>query len=259
MSIEDENKKNKEELFATMSLGDHLEELRVRLWLSLIGLFIGLATCMIFGKYLVGVLKAPYDKIVADLELTINLIAIHPAEGFMVYIKTSLLFGLLISSPWVIWQIWAFVASGLYKKERKFAYAVAPISAILFLSGSIFFMMVVAPLTMGFFIRFNTYMDVQSQFTLHNYITMILMLVLAFGLAFQMPIVIVFAERMHLVTIEKLTSIRKFMILGLVVVSAMITPPDFISQVAMAGPMYILYEASIIVCRILNWRDKKRD
>ena len=177
----------------------------------------------------------------------------------MVYIKTSLLFGLLLSSPWVIWQIWAFVASGLYKKERKFAYAVAPVSAILFISGSVFFMTVVAPLTMGFFIKFNAYMDVQSQFTLQNYINMILLLVLAFGVAFQMPIVIVFAERMHLVTIEKLTSIRKFMILGLIVVSAMITPPDFISQVAMAGPLYILYEASIIVCRILNWRDRKND
>lgn len=255
MAHDDENK----ERLLSMSLGDHLEELRIRLFYAITGLVIGLVICMIFGKQLVGVLKTPYDKIVTDLELTISLIAIHPAEGFMVYIKTSLLFGLLISSPWVIWQIWAFVASGLYKKERKFAYAVAPISAMLFIGGSVFFMTVVAPLTMGFFIKFNTYMDVQSQFTLQNYINMILLLVLAFGVAFQMPVVIVFAERMHLVTIEKLTSIRKFMILGLIVVSAAITPPDVISQVAMAGPLYILYEASIIVCRIMRRRDKKRN
>ena len=246
--------KGEEEQLISMSLGDHLEELRGRLILIITGLVIGVAVCLIFGKYLVGVLKVPYDKTLEDLELTISLIAIHPAEGFMVFLKTSLLFGLLVSSPWVIWQIWAFVASGLYKKERKFAYTVAPISAVLFIGGSIFFIMVVAPLTMTFFVRFNQYMDVASQFTLQNYINMILILVLVFGLAFQMPIVIVFAERMHLVTIEMLTSVRKFTIIGLVVISAMITPPDFVSQVALAGPLYVLYEASIIVCRILRKR-----
>ena len=255
MAFSDENKEH----LLSMSLGDHLEELRIRLFYAITGLFIGLVICMVFGRFLVGVLKIPYDNAVENLEMAIQIIAIHPAEGFMVYIKTSLLFGLLISSPWVIWQIWAFVASGLYKKERKFAYAVAPISAILFISGSAFFMVVVAPLTMTFFIKFNAYMDVQSQFTLQNYINMILLLVLAFGVAFQMPIIIVFAERMNLVTIEKLASIRKFMILGLVVISAMITPPDFVSQVAMAGPLYILYEASMIVCRIMRWRDKKKE
>ena len=255
MSYDDE----KEHLLS-MSLGDHLEELRIRLIYAITGLVIGLVVCMIFGKQLVEVLRAPYEKIIAGIDLAKmpEIIATHPAEGFMVYIKTSLLFGLLISSPWVIWQIWAFVASGLYKRERKFAYTVAPISAILFLSGSIFFMIVIAPLTMGFFIKFNAWLDIQSLFTLQNYINMILLLILAFGLAFQMPIVIVFAERMHLVTIEKLTSIRKFMILGLVVVSAMITPPDFVSQVGLAGPLYVLYEISIIVCKILKRRDRNR-
>jgi len=251
--------KDEEEQLVSMSLGDHLEELRGRLVLTIMGLIIGIAICLVFGKYLVGVLKVPYDKTVEDLELTISLIAIHPAEGFMVFLKAGLLFGLLLSSPWVIWQIWAFVASGLYKKERKFAYTVAPISAALFIGGSIFFITVVAPLTMTFFVKFNQYMEVESQFTLQNYINMILILVLVFGLAFQMPIVIVFAERMHLVTIEMLTSVRKFTIIGLVVVSAMITPPDFISQIALAGPLYVLYEASIVVCRILRKRAASND
>ena len=251
--------KDEEEQLVSMSLGDHLEELRGRLVLTIVGLVIGIAICLVFGKYLVGVLKIPYQKTAEGLGLDMSMITIHPAEGFMVFLKTSLLFGLLISSPWVIWQIWAFVASGLYKKERKFAYNVAPISAVLFIGGSIFFITVVAPLTMAFFVKFNQYMEVQSQFTLQNYVNMILILVLVFGLAFQMPIIIVFAERMHLVTIELLTSVRKFMIIGLVVVSAMITPPDFVSQVALAGPLYVLYEASIVVCRILRKRAASND
>ena len=251
--------KDEEEHLVSMSLGDHLEELRVRLVLAILGLAVGVAICLVFGKDLVGILKVPYDQTVEYLELTISLIAIHPAEGFMVFLKTSLLFGLLVSSPWVIWQVWAFVASGLYKKERKFAYTVAPISAVLFIAGSVFFITVVAPLTMTFFVRFNQYMEVASQFTLQNYINMILVLVLVFGLAFQMPIIIVFAERMRLVTIEMLTSIRKYMIIGLVFAAAVITPPDFVSQIALAGPLYVLYEASIVVCRILRKRSGSND
>ena len=246
--------KDEEEQLISMSLGDHLEELRIRLSYAIAGLVIGLLICLIFGKYLVGVLKIPYDKAVEELGLDISLVAIRPTEGFMVFLKTSLIFGLLVSSPWVIWQIWAFVASGLYKKERKFAYSVAPISAVLFLTGSIFFVTAVAPITINFCIRFNSYLDLASQFTLQYYVDLILILILAFGLAFQMPIVIVFAERMHLVTIEQLTSARKFMVLGLVVICAVITPPEPVSQVLMAGPLYILYEASIIVCRILRKR-----
>ena len=241
-----------------MSLGEHLEELRMRLILAIAGIFCGMVVCMCFGKYLVTLLRLPYDRTMASLELSNKLVAIHPAEGFLVYIKTSLIFGLLLTCPWVFWQIWAFVASGLYKKEKKFAYSVAPVSAALFICGGIFFMTKVAPLTMAFFVKFNKYLlDVQSMFTLANYINLVLVLTLVFGLAFQMPIIVVFAERMGLVTIEILTKNRKFVILALVIISAIVTPPDIISQIALAGPLYVLYEGSIIFCRITAGRRKK--
>jgi len=271
-----------EEHMVSMSLGDHLEELRTRLILAICGVFLGLVICMFFGKYLIGVLLIPYDnameeitqtqiekaakegtfadpnEAVANINYSLNLTSVHPAEGFMVFIKTSLIFGLLLTSPWVFWQIWAFVASGLYKREKKFAYAVAPASAVLFISGSIFFITAIAPLTMKFFVTFNQYLGFASQFRPQDYINMILALTLIFGVAFQMPIVVVFAERMGLVTIEMLTKNRKFVILGLVVLSAMVTPPDLISQVGLAGPLYLLYEISIIACRVIRKRKEQQ-
>ncbi|MBW8016552.1 MAG: twin-arginine translocase subunit TatC [Planctomycetes bacterium] len=351
---------DKEEQMASMSLGDHLEELRTRLILAISGLFIGLVICMCFGSFLIDLLLIPYDKAMKDIRkdqktasfdpsdrYVINLIpyenarkilaskkkrksidasniymvnltpdengeddpnstsgqltlkitpydkdmeipetvgelkstgvsegffayltpyevkekkkltTISPSEGFMVYLKTSLIFGLMLTCPWVFWQIWAFVASGLYKKEKKFAYSVAPASAILFIAGSIFFMTTIAPLTMKFFVKFDEFLGFTSQFRPSDYINMILLLTLVFGVAFQMPIVIVFAERMGLVSIEMLTKNRKFVILGLVILSAMITPPDFVSQLGLAGPLYILFEISILACRFMRKRKER--
>jgi sec-independent protein translocase protein TatC len=354
-----------EDNMSSMSLGDHLEELRSRLILAISGLFIGLVICMFFGSFLIDMLLIPYNNAIDTLKkedktvffdpsdryvinlvpyengmeilkddesqdflettslymvnlpphannagdpnsdskpaktggLTLNitpfdkdtdlpeidetkdpngssggffayltpyegkeskkLTTISPSEGFMVYLKTSLIFGILLTSPWVFWQVWAFVASGLYKKEKKFAHAVAPASAILFIAGSIFFITTIAPLTMKFFISFDAFLGFTSQFRPLDYINMILMLTMVFGLAFQMPIVIVFAERMGLVTIEMLTKNRKFVILGLIVLSAMITPPDVISQVGLAGPLYFLFEVSILACRFMRRRKAK--
>jgi len=345
-----------EEHMTSMSLGDHLEELRTRLILAISGLSVGLVICMCFGSFLIDLLLIPYDKAMVKIKKEQNTVAfepseryvinlvpyenameilgnkknresvdtsdiymvkltsgeknaeqsaplslditpydkdmdipktdeelestgvskgffayltpygaekgkklttISPSEGFLVYLKTSLIFGLLLTSPWVFWQIWAFVASGLYKKEKKFAHFVAPASAFLFTAGSIFFMTTIAPLTMKFFMMFDQFLGFTSQFRPLDYINMILMLTLVFGVAFQMPIVVVFAERMGLVTIEMLTKNRKFVVLGLVVLSAMITPPDVVSQIGLAGPLYLLYEISILACRFIRKRKEQ--
>jgi sec-independent protein translocase protein TatC len=374
----------------SMSLGDHLEELRARLILAILGLFVGMVVCLFFGKVLIGVMSRPFEKENAKLEKKfekleaeklatmrekrkaagigdqpqavietydqingcraytlfqvlgkliealqedemppnepnsvpptdkpdagddpvreVALIAHHPTEGFMVYvtldkldkvlgeleesgsiieypkngmpvgqsetaqitthspvegfmvyIKVCMLFGLLLTSPWVIWQIWAFVSAGLYQKEKRYVHVVSPISTVLFVTGSLFFMMVVAPLVMRFLIGFNTKIGVGSLWSLQKYINMVFSLTIVFGAAFQMPIVIVFAERLGLVTVEALAKNRKFVILGLVIVAAMATPPDVISQISLAIPLYGLYEASILFCRIWRARSRKKE
>jgi sec-independent protein translocase protein TatC len=133
---------------------------------------------------------------------------------------------------------------------------VAPISAVLFVTGALFFMLVVARLAMGFLVRFDAALGVQSFWSLQKYIDMVFSLTLVFGVAFQTPIAIVFAEMLGLVTIEMLTVNRKYVILGLTIVAAMATPPDVISQIALAIPLYGLYEASILFCRIRRKRLK---
>ncbi len=382
--------KDIKEQLKSMSLGDHLEELRARMILAILGLFVGMVVCLFFGKTLIGVMRKPFEKEIGQLEKkfkkleearlveirkkqeaagigdqpqafivtydstngyrtymlfqvigkfiealqedrappddpngiaptdkpdggddpvreaalivhhptegfmvyvaldkldkilgelkesgaiiehsedgptvgqpgTAQIVTHSPVEGFMVYIKVCMLFGLLITSPWVIWQIWAFVSAGLYIKEKRYMHVVSPISTVLFVTGALFFMLVVAPLVMSFLIQFNAKMEVPSLWSLQKYINMVFSLTIVFGAAFQMPIVIVFAERLGLVTIDALAKNRKFVILGLVIVAAMATPPDVISQVSLAIPLYGLYEISIIVCRIWRAYSKKKD
>ncbi len=266
-----------------MSLGDHLEELRSRLILIFAGVLLGLVICLFFGKFFIGILETPFNKAIAGSETTKqlqtvqpaegfepplnNAIAgsettkhlqtIKPAEGFLMYIKVCLFFGLLASSPWVFWHIWGFVSSGLYKHEKKFVYAVVPASSILFITGSLFFLIIIAPLAMSFFMNFNQKMlSVTSGWTLQYYMDLVLGLTFVFGAAFQLPIAIIFAERMGLVSVEALCKGRRFVILGLVIVAAMATPPDVISQVALALPLYVLFEGSILICKFLRKRKK---
>lgn len=248
--------RSKGEKLKSMSLGDHLEELRARLIMIIIGAVIGLIVCLFFGKFFVKVLMNPYAKAIIS-DVSSGLQTIQPAEGFVMYIKICLLFAILLTSPWLFWHIWAFVSAGLYKHERKYIHVVVPISATLFVTGAVFFLTVIAPLAMKFFIKFNQRLSLPSNWTFQSYINMVIMLTLVFGAAFQLPIAIVFAERMGLVSIENLTRSRRFVILGLIIVAAVATPPDPVSQIALAVPLYILFESSIVVCRIMRRRKQR--
>ncbi len=262
----------------SMSLGDHLEELRIRMILALAGLILGMVVCLFFGKHLIAFLERPYHQAIVtqsyvpdlneapetDIQNAddttrppglVGLQTRRPAEGFLTYIKICLVFGLLLSSPWVFWQVWSFISAGLYGHEKKFVKAVVPISAALFVIGALFFLFEVAPLTMKFFIRFNEILSLSSFWMFEDYINMILVLMLVFALAFQMPIAIVFAEKMGLVSIDKLITARRYVAVVLIILAAMATPPDVVSQIGLFIPMYILYESSIIACRMM--RQKK--
>jgi len=276
----------KEEELPSMSLGDHLEELRLRMILALAGIVLGLIVCLFFGKHLIGFLERPYnqamgltqlqpianteqksanqieieiqtDEVASDvmtnsLQPRIGLQTKKPAEGFTTYLKICLVFGLLLTSPWVFWQAWSFVSSGLYRHEQKFIRVVSPVSALLFVTGALFFLFMVAPLAMTFFMKFNEALNLASFWMFEDYINLILMLMLVFGLAFQMPIAIVFAERMGLVSIKTLANARKYVIVALTIIAAMATPPDVISQICLFIPMYALFESGIVACRLLS-------
>ena len=229
----------------SMSLGDHLEELRIRLSLAIVGLAIGAVICLVFGSKIISFIEKPYIGVMGP---EARLQSLAPADGFVSYIKISLIAALILSSPWVFYQLWMFIAKGLYPHEKRYVYLAAPFSAVLFIAGTLFFVFVVAPITLGFLVKFNrTILAVSSNFTFQNYISFITTLMLVFGVAFQTPTAIFFLNKTGLVSLSALRGSRKFVFLGVFIVAAMATPPDVISQITLALPLYLLFELGILI------------
>jgi len=237
-----------------MSLGDHLEELRMRLIRALLGLIVGTVICLFVCSKIIALIERPYVHVMGEDAI---LQTLSPADGFISYIKIALVSGLILSSPWVFYHIWMFVAAGLYSHEKRYVHLATPFSAVLFVTGALFFVLVVAPLTLKFLVGFNKNMlGVSSNFTFANYISFITMLMLVFGVAFQTPIAIFFLNKTGLVSIEGLRRSRKYVLLGIFIVAAMATPPDPISQVTLAVPLYALFELGILLS---SFSQKKRE
>lgn len=239
---------------STMSLGDHLEELRKRLLYALAGIAIGAVIGFCFGPRIIEFIEVPYTNAMGS-EMRLQTLA--PADGLISFIKIALITGLLISSPWVFYQLWMFIAAGLYPHEKKYVHIAAPFSAVLFVGGAVFFIIVVAPLTLNFLIKFNTdFLGVESKFTFQYYISFITNLMLVFGVAFQTPTAIFFLNRTGLVSLKALSKSRKYVLLAIFIIAAMATPPDVISQVTLAIPLYILFELGILISYAAKRRKK---
>ena len=158
--------------------------------------------------------------------------------------------GLLLASPWIFYQLWLFVGAGLYPREKRYVYLAFPFSAILFITGALFFIIVIAPLTLRYLIWFNEkFLGITSNFAFPRYVSFMGTMMLVFGLAFQTPIAIFFLHKTGLVSIHNLQRVRKYVLLGIVVVaSAAIPGSDPLSLLALVLPMYLLYELGILLC-----------
>jgi Tat protein translocase TatC len=176
------------------------------------------------------------------------LTALGPADAFMAYMKVSLVAGLILTSPWVFYQLWMFVAAGLYESERKYVHTAIPFSTGLFVTGALFFLFVIARVTLRFFLSFGDIVSVTSNWTLPKYISFVTILMLVFGVAFQTPIAVFILVRTGLVSIATLRRHRKYVILGLAFLAAVATPsPDPFSMLALLLPLYGLYELGIML------------
>ncbi len=243
----DTNKKH-DPLNSTMSLGDHLEELRLRLLLALAGLAVGAVICLFFGPKIIAFIQRPYNNLMPDHPLS----ALAPADAFIGYMKISLTSGLILSSPWVFYHLWMFVAAGLYPNEKRYVRMAVPFCTSLFVAGALFFIYVVAPLSLAFFLKFGSIINVAPNWTFQKYVSFVTVLMLVFGVAFQTPIAIFFLNKTGLVSLPALRRSRKFVLLGVFVVAAMATPPDVISQVTLALPLYLLFELGILLSYFAN-------
>jgi len=354
-----------------MNFGDHLLELRERIIKSLIGIIVAFGVSLLFGKYILLFVAEPMLIALAASGHEPSFYFNAPPEYFLTYVKVSLICGIFLSAPWTFYQIWGFIAAGLYTHEKKFVNVFAPFSAVLFMLGGVFFVIVVAPISFNFFITFgnkwlspdlkdsffykrfadeektakkeidqsnlaetpetiqdqpqgksifrfsvdfllvqgkilpipNISINVEGEsnkhlpdtpqspespesletpetpetpesletpestdesasssmvkpwITLKHYISFVIWLTLVFGLAFQMPLVVFMLGQLGLVALDTLKSMRKYVLFGIIIASAVITPPDVISQIMLSIPMYALYEVGIILVQL--WPKRK--
>jgi sec-independent protein translocase protein TatC len=230
------------------TLISHLLELRGRLLRSMIAVLIAFLPCAYYSNDIFDWLSAP---LVAKLPAGQKLIATTVTATFTAPLKLSLVAGLLIAMPYVLFQIWAFVAPGLYRKEKRFAVPLLVSAILLFYLGVAFSYLFVFPLVFRFFIA-TTPHNVQLMADVTNYLQFALTLFVAFGVAFETPVAVVLLVLSDLVTLQKLRSIRGYVLIVVFIIAAILTPPDVMSQTAMAVPMYLLYEGGILFAALLQ-------
>ncbi|SDB25600.1 sec-independent protein translocase protein TatC [Desulfonatronum thiosulfatophilum] len=235
-----------------MTLMDHLGELRTRLVRSAIAALVGFLICYAFSKQLFELMMKPLLEVMPPDS---SLIFTALPEAFFTYVKVAFVAGLFLVSPYIFYQIWKFIAPGLYESERKYMIPIAAVSALFFVSGALFGYFIVFPFGFEFFMGYADEM-IRPMPSLREYFSFSLKLLLAFGFIFELPLFIFFLARMGLVTAASLRKKRKYAILFAFVIAAILTPPDGITQILMSGPLIILYEFSIFVALFFGKKPK---
>jgi sec-independent protein translocase protein TatC len=232
----------------------HLEELRKRLVWCAIFVGVGFVIAYFFSERLFQVLVTPLKEVMPEGD---QLIFTNLPEMFFAYLKVAFITGLLAAAPFIFYQLWMFVAPGLYQNEKRYVIPFVVSSTILFVGGALFGYFVVFPFGFKFFMGFaNEY--VKALPSVKQYFSFSVKLLFAFGIVFELPVVIFFLSRMGVVTPDLLKRQRKYAILLTFALAAILTPPDVITQCMMAGPLILLYEIGILVARIGQKRKKER-
>ena len=169
-------------------------------------------------------------------------------EGFMTWLKVSFVAGLILSSPWVFYQVWLFVAAGLYPHERKYIHVYLPMSSGLFLGGASFCFYCVFPFVLGFLLKFSDELKLQTQIRIADWIDFAIMLPVMFGISFQLPLVMLFLERLSIFEIKDYREKRRVSVFVITVISMLLTPAEPYSMLMMMIPMIVLYEFGILIC-----------
>ena len=236
-----------------LPLTSHLEELRKRLIISLIAAGIGFCACYGFSEKIFLLLSDPLIKAMPEGS---SFIFTGVTEAFFTYMKLAFFAGIFVASPVIIYQIWAFVAPGLYEKERRSILPFVFLAVVFFVGGTAFGYFIVFPSAFKFFLTYNT-QYVKIMPSIGEYLSFSCVFLLAFGAVFEMPVFIICLARLGIITHNHLRKYRKMVIIGIFIAAAILTPtPDAVNQLLMAVPMLILYELSIIAVRFF---EKKKE
>ena len=240
----------------------HLTELRARLTKSIIYLFIFFLVCYFFSENIYNFLVAPYAEAVKDDEINRRMIFTALHETFITYLKVAFFAAMFITSPIILTQIWKFVAPGLYKNEKRALLPYLIATPVLFLLGGMLVYYLIMPLAIKFFLSFETTghissLPIQLEAKVNEYLSLIMRLIFAFGISFQLPILLSLLARVGFVDSEYLKKRRKYVIVIIFAIAALLTPPDPITQIGLGIPLLILYELSILTVKIIE--KKKQD
>ncbi|MFQ6031991.1 MAG: twin-arginine translocase subunit TatC [Candidatus Zixiibacteriota bacterium] len=224
-----------------MGFLDHLEELRGRIIKSLLSIILFSIVAYFFSEKLIDFVSKPIPE----------LYFMSPTEAFATRIKLSLIAGIIASVPVIFYHLWQFVVPGLFEREIKLVVPVVLSSSIFFLIGATFCFLFVLPLSIKFLLGFGTE-KLKPMIKIKDYISFVSYLTLAFGAVFELPVISYFLGRLGIITPQTLKKGRRYAIVGMLVLASVITPPDMFSQLMLAGPLYFLYEVSIVVVRIVQ-------
>ncbi|MDO9566217.1 MAG: twin-arginine translocase subunit TatC [Candidatus Desulfaltia sp.] len=233
----------------------HLEELRKRLVTCFIAVGIGFVLSYGFKEKLFDVLSYPLISVMGAGD---KLIFTGLPEAFFTYLKVAFLSGFMLAAPVILYQFWIFVAPGLYQKERRFLIPIVFLSSFFFVGGALFGYFIVFPFGFKFFLGFASE-TIKPLPSMKEYLSFASKLLLAFGLVFELPLIITFMAKLGMVSVEFLKKNRKYALLLFFVVAAILTPPDVVTQIMMALPLMLLYEISIIGARIFGKKAKESD
>lgn len=232
---------------------EHLEELRQRLIKCLIVVGIAFGICYFFSKEILDFLMVPLKRSVPEGATAIFL---NPAEAFVTYIKLSFYSALFFSSPYILYQVWLFIAPGLYAHEKRMVLPFMIVATFLFVLGVAFAYFVVFPFGLKFLFSFSTEF-IRPAPRLKDYLSFTATLLIAFGVVFELPVFVYFLTKMEVIDEKTLSKNRRYAILIIFIVAAILTPPDVFTQLLMAAPLLVLYEISIWVAKAAKAKPRK--
>lgn len=229
---------------ASMSFLEHLEELRKRIFNALIAIVCGGILCWVYRENLLAFMSKPIIEVLRRYKLPEQLVYLNPTEPFNLYLKVSILAGIFVTSPFVLYQVWLFISPGLYRKEKRYAAPFLISSVFLFTAGGYFGYRLVYPAALDFLIKLGR--QFLPMITIHEYTDLFLTVILGLGLVFEMPILVFFLALMGVISAGWMWRNIRYAILGIFIVAGALAPtPDISSMVVFATPMLVLYVLSI--------------
>ena len=249
---------DEEDSMPVMTLGEHLEELRRRLFYAAAGLIAAMVLCLVFGTDILRWIEAPYAIAMKQMGKEPRLWFTGVTDPFSTYLRVSFYAGLVISSPWVFYHLWSFMAAGLYRRERRYVWMALPFSIFLFLTGAAFAVCLAIP-ALKFFISFGDQIGLSSIIGLDEYIRFMTNLLLAFGAVFEVPLVVLVLARVGLADMAMLRRYRRHIIVAMTALAAVLAPADLWSMMAMVLSMWLLYELGVLLAWLLVFRKEKAE